>query len=369
MILTYKFRLTPSKSQRTSLQGVLDACRWVYNQTLEVRKRAWEERQESVSYYDAKRLIPTWKAEHPFLTQAYSQCLQDAAMRVDLALKAFFRRVKAGETPGYPRFRSQSRYDSFTFPQVGFGWKFTHDGRLRLFGVGDVKIKLHRPMGGEIKTLTIRRDALGNWYACFSCDVAFIHPDPAPFVVGIDMGLAKFATLSTGVMIDNPRFVRQDEQALAKAQRKLSRLPAGTKEYQKAKRVVQHIHARIANRRKDFAHKLSRYLADTFQVICFEALNTQGMMHLHSLAKSIGDAAWNQLIQFTTYKAAEAGRTVVLVNPAYTSQDCSDCGERVKKQLSDRVHLCPNCGLEIDRDLNAALNILARGLASIGANP
>jgi len=369
MQLTYKYRLIPTSAQRTALNATLDASRWVYNKTLEVRKEAWEQRKESVFYYDSKKLIPLWKAEHPFLTQAHSQVLQNACMRVDLALQAFFRRVKKGETPGYPRFRGKERYDSFTFPQYESGWKFTDNGRLRLFKIGDVKIKLHRPIEGEIKTLTIRRDTLGNWYACFSCVVEFIVPDPSPHVVGIDMGLEKFATLSTGVMIDNPRFFRMDEKALAKAQRKLSALPKGSYQRNKAKRVVQHIHARIANRRKDFAHKLSRYLVDVFQVVVFEDLNVKGMVKNHCLAKSISDAAWNQTIQYTTYKAECADRLCLKVNPAYTSQDCSQCGDRVKKPLSQRVHTCPKCGLEIDRDLNAALNILGRGLASIGTNP
>jgi putative transposase len=187
--------------------------------------------------------------------------------------------------------------------------------------------------------------------------------------VGIDVGLAKFATLSTGEMIPNPRFFRKDEKALAKAQRKREKHPKGSPERKKANRVIQYIHARIANRRKDFAHKISRYLADTFQVIVFENLNTKGMMQNHHLAKSIGDAAWRQLLQYTTYKAASADRRCVTVDPRHTSQDCSRCGERVKKGLRVRIHHCRACGLTLDRDVNASLNILARGLAGIGANP
>jgi putative transposase len=368
MRLSYRYRLNPTKAQRTALEGVLDACRWVYNKTLATRKEAWEQRQESVSLYDTVKMLPAWKAEHEWLGCAYSATLQEVCKRVDLAFHAFFRRVKAHENPGYPRFKGKGWYDSFTFPQYESGWRLEGD-RLRIFKVGNVKIKLHRPIDGEIKTLTIRRDTLGNWYACFSCEVEWIAPEPSPYVVGVDMGLEKFVTLSTDIMIDNPRFFRRDEKALAKAQRRLSTLPKGTKERNKTKRVVQHIHARIANRRKDFAHKLSRYLTDVFQVICFEDLNTKGMMQLHTLAKSIGDAAWHQLIQYTTYKAESADRTVVLVDPRYTSQDCSGCGNRQKKALSERVHRCGVCNLEMDRDLNASLNILSRGLAAIGSNP
>jgi len=369
MQLTYKYRLNPTSAQRTALQATLDACRWVYNKTLEIRKKAWQQRQERISHYDAQKMLPVWKAEHEWLTQASAQVLQNVTVRVDLALQSFFRRVKKGEIPGFPRFRGKERYNSFTFPQIKQGWKFMPTGKLYLHKIGDVKIKLHRPIEGEIKTLTISRDALGNWYACFSCIVEFVVPEPSPYVVGIDMGLEKFATLSTGVMIDNPRFFRQDEKELAKAQSKRDKLFKDSEERNKAKRVVQHIHARIANRRKDFAHKLSRYLVDVFQIVVFEDLNVQGMVKNHSLAKSISDAAWNQTIQYTTYKAECADRLCLKVNPAYTSQDCFGCGDRVKKQLSQRVHSCPKCGLEIDRDLNAALNILARGLTCLDASP
>lgn len=299
--------------------------------------------------------------------------MQEACTRVDLAFQAFFRRVKAGETPGYPRFKGRGWYKSFTFPQAGFGWKFLDNGRLRLAKIGDVKIKLHRPLEGDIKTLTIKRDTVGNWYACFSVAVEPEPLEPSPCAqrapVGIDLGLTHFATLSTGEQLPNPRFFRRDEKALAKAQRKLSACEKGTPAYRKRQRVVQHIHQRIANRRRDFAHQTSRYLVDTFQVIAFEDLSPSDMVKLRSLAKSISDAAWNQLIQYTTYKAEKAGRTVVRVDPRYTSQDCSGCGERVQKSLSVRVHQCPRCGLEIDRDLNAALNIVARGLACLGENP
>lgn len=367
--LTFKYRLYPTKAQRTALQATLDACRWVYNKTLEVRKMAWEERREPVSYYDTKKMLPAWKAEHPFLKQSYSQCLADVVKRVDLAFQAFFRRVQAGEKEaGYPRFKGKGWYDSFTFPQCGFGWKMDGE-RIHLYKIGMVKIKLHRPIEGKIKTLTIRRDRLGNWYACFSVKLEAIPAAFSDMVVGIDMGLEKFATLSTGEFIPNPRFFRRDEKALAKAQRKWDKLPKGSRERKKASRVVQHIHARIANRRMNFAHKVSRYLVDTFQLIAFEDLNAKGMMQNHCLAKSIGDAAWNQLIQYTTYKAASADRVVVLVDPRYTSQNCSGCGNRVKKGLRERVHRCGACRLELDRDVNAALNILARGLAGIGSNP
>lgn len=366
MRLTFKYRLFPTRTQRTAMQQSLDACRWVYNKALETRKEAWEQRQESISRYDTINMIPGWKKEHPFLKDAFSQCLQEACTRVDLAFQAFFRRVKVGETPGYPRFKGDW-YKSFTYPQSGFRL----DGdRLYLSKIGNVRIGLHRPLEGDVKTLTIRRDALGNWYACFSVELAPDPLPPSPQVVGVDLGLTHFATLSTGEQVPNPRFFRQDERALAKAQRRLAKCARGTGEYRKRKRVVQHIHQRIANRRRDFSHKLSSRLVDEFQIVVFEDLDIRDMQEngYRSLHKSIGDAAWNQLVQYTRYKAVKAGRECVLVDPRGTTQECSGCGEVVPKDLSVRVHECPHCHCVLDRDLNASLNVLARGLASIGAD-
>jgi len=367
----FKYRLYPTKAQRTKMQTILDCCHWVYNKTLEVRRDAWQEREESFSLYDTNKMLPAWKEEHPWLKAGHAQAMQNAQVRLDLAFQAFFRRVKAGEKPGYPRFRGKDRYDSFTYPQEKGHWRFRDDGRVRLSKVGWVKIKMHRPLEGNVKTLTIRRDALGNWWACFSCEVEPKPLSPVPDVVGIDLGLMHFATLSTGEQIENPRFFRKDEKALAKAQRRLSKCDKGTPEYRKPKRVIQHIHQRIANRRNDFAHKLSRRLIDEFQFIAFENLNIQDMQdgNWRSTNKSISDAAWNKLVQYTSYKAEYADRTVVRVDPRNTSQMCSGCGQIVPKDLSCRVHSCPHCGLELDRDLNASLNILARGLASMGSIP
>ena len=247
------------------------------------------------------------------------------------------------------------------------------DKQLRLSKIGSLKIVQHREIEGQIKTLTIRRDAelakasYGNWYACFSCETPG-HPQPSnEIAVGIDVGLLHFATLSSGEHIPHPRFFNQDEKALAKAQRTLSQVEKGTPERTKRRKLVAHIHQRIANRRKDFTHQLSRKWVDQYGVIAFEHLNIPGMLHNHSLAKSISDAAWNQLVRSCMYKAADADRAVVLVDPKGTSQRCSGCGTVVVKTLSDRVHACPACGLRLDRDENAALNILALGLESLGS--
>ena len=365
----YKYRIGPTKGQQRLLNEMLEETRWLYNYMLAYRRDAWEERQESVRLYDTVNMIPALKQERPSLSKVYSQVLQQSLQRLELAFQSFFRRVKENKgEAGYPRFKGYGRYDSLTYPQYGNGARL--DGnKLILSKVGSVNIHLHRPVDGTIKTVTITRSATGKWYACLSVEVEEQPLRPTERTVGIDVGLETFATLSNGEKITNPRFFRRDEKDLKRAQRRLSAEAKGTPERTKRRTVVARIHERIANRRRDFAHQLSRKLVDRFDVIAFEDLKITRMLKNHWLAKSIGDAAWSQLIQYTSSKAAEAGRVVVLVDPRGTSQRCSSCGTVVKKDLSVRVHHCPACGLTIDRDVNAAINILALGLQSIGINP
>lgn len=339
-------------------------CRWTYNQTLAYRKNLYEIEGKSSSKYATNALLPKWKADKPELNEVFSQTLQNVQERVDLALKAFFRRVKHGEKPGYPRFRGKGYYDSFTYPQMGFK---IESCKLRLSKIGDIKIKLHRPMEGRIKRLTVRRAATGKWFACFS-----VEQDDQPMppwkdgsIIGIDVGLESFATLSNGEKIANPRFFREEEHQLARVQRKLSKAVKGSLERVQARKVVERVHERIANKRYEFAHQVSRNLVDRFGLIAFEDLNIKGMIHNHNLAKSISDVAWNMLVNITSYKAASAGSMVVLVDPRNTSKMCSRCGILVEKSLSDRTHNCSQCGLSLDRDWNAAINILRLGLQSV----
>ena len=360
-----QYRLFPTKAQTTVLEQTLDACRWVYNKTLEIRETAWEQEQRSVSYFETKRMLPAWKVEHPFLATAHSQVLQNVTERVDLAFKAFFRRVKAGEEPGYPRFRGKGRYDSMTFPQYGNGCALG-DGCLKLAKIGAIRIVQHRPLEGTPKTCTVRRSSTGKWYATIACEVE-AQPLPSTGEArGIDVGLTSFATLSTGEQTPCPKFLRTDEKDLKRTQRTLSAAAKGTPECAKRRAIVARVHERIANRRSNFAHQESRKLVNRCDVIAVEDLSVNQMVHNHCLAKSIQDAAWSQFTAHLAYKAAYAGRLFVAVNPAYTSQDCSRCGHRQKLTLAQRVFACPCCGLTLDRDHNAALNILALGLQSLG---
>jgi len=367
MTRTFKYRIYPTAKQTRALQSSLDACRWVYNKTLEIKKKAWEDLKVSISFYDTNRFLTIWKKENDFLSKSNNQCLQDAQGRVDLAFKAFFRRCKSGDNPGYPRFKSFDRYDSFTYSHGGFTFI---GNKLCLSKIGVVKTKLHRKLTGKVKRLTVRKESTGKWFACFVCEV---DSNPLPKVeptVGIDVGLTSFATFSDGAKIDNPRFFKEGQSKLAKAQRRLSKADKGTDKRKKLKKVVAHIHEKIRNKRNDFAHKLSRDIVNTNQIIAFEKLEVKNMMENHTecfgnkLNKSIADVAWNQFMNFTAYKAEDAGRTVIFVNPRNTSQMCSQCGEIVKKDLSVRVHIC-DCGFTLDRDHNAALNILALGMQSL----
>jgi len=364
MLKSYRYRLMPTKSQVHILERQLELCRWVYNDTLAYRKNAWEKEQRTVKRFETQDRLPQMKLEVPEIKEVYSMTLQNVTLRVELAFKAFFRRAKAGEEPGYPRFKGKGRYDSITYPQSGFG---LDSGKLHLSKIGDIKIKLHRPIEGNIKTCTVRKMSTGKWFACFSVEMvdAPLPPWKDGSVVGIDVGLESFATFSNGEKIANPRFFRAEEKALAKAQRKLSKAPMGSSERKKAKWVVERVHERISNRRMEFANQVSRQLVDRFGVIVFEDLDIKKMLKNHCLAKSISDVAWNMLVKATESKAAYAGSKVVLVDPRNTSKMCSRCGLMVKKDLFERIHSCSECGLSMDRDLNAAINILRLGMQSL----
>jgi putative transposase len=272
------------------MTATLAECRWLYNHFLEARKTAWEERQESLGLYDQHANLPALKAERPSLATVHSQVLQNVGVRIDLAFKAFFRRVKAGEKPGFPRFRGRERYDSFCYPQAPSGCKLTGD-RLTLSGIGTVKVVLHRPLEGQPKTVCIRRSSTGKWYVTFSCEWEPTPLPESPERVGIDVGLHSFAAFSTGeAAIENPRFFRQEEAALATAQRKHAPEAKGTPRRRKRRKVVARVHERTRWKRQNFVHRHSRRIVNRFQVIAVEDLSVNRMVHNHCLAKSISDA-------------------------------------------------------------------------------
>lgn len=390
--LTIKYRFYPTPAQDTALHGMLATARDVYNSMINWRKHDYEMLGKSPNYCEQANALPLWKKTHPELCEVYSQVLQDVVKRVDRAFEAFFRRVKAGETPGYPRLKGKGQYDSLTYPQVN-GFDVGIDA-IRLTKVGCVKAVVHRPLPGKAKTCTVRLQA-GKWFACISCEVEIEPLPPSDEQVGLDVGLNHFAITSDEEFIENPRFLRKEKKALAKAQRKADKLKqARSKDQKAAKRradkVVARIHERIRNRRHDFVHQLSRRLVNRYGLIVLEALSVDNMVRRPAskpdtknegqwlpngasaksgLNNSIADAAWSMFRSVLTYKAENAGRKEVNVNPAFTPQDCSGCGTRIPKTLKERVHICPCCGLVLDRDLNAARNILqiAMGQHSVPA--
>ncbi|MFA5132732.1 MAG: transposase [Candidatus Paceibacterota bacterium] len=363
----FKFRLYPTHAQVTSLNTTLEICRQVYNKTLDIRKTAYETEKKSIFLYDTQKLLTQWKKTNTHWNTVYSQLLTNVQMRVDLAYKAFFRRVKAKQNPGFPRFKGKNRYDSFIYPQANTCGAFIEDTGIRLSKIGTVSAVFHRPILGKVKTITIRHTPTNKWYATISVEVDPVRLPHEDKSVGIDLGLEKFATLSDGTIIQNPRFFKKSENRLARVQRKFSKTKKGSKERRHLRKSVSKIYEKISNQRKDFAHKLSNALVNKYGTIVFEDLNIKGMVQGGHLAKSIHDVAWNMLVQYTSYKAEEAGRNVVLVDPKNTSKKCSKCGNiKEDLELKDRTYTCARCGLVLDRDFNASINILALGLQRRG---
>lgn len=358
MYKAFKYRLYPSKSQAKRLESVRETCRRWYNQCLEERKTAWEERKETVSPYAQMRHIKEHRSTNRWAAEVHTHVFVVVIQDLDNAFKGFFRRVKAGETPGYPRFKGKNRFDSFGFTEYGNGCKIV-GRRLRLFGIGRVAVRWHRPLEGTIKTVRLIEKA-GKWYACFVCEV---EPQPLPAMdreVGVDVGVASLLTTSSGEKIENPRWYRKEERKLRVLQRRVSRRKLRGSNRRKAVRQLQRQYERIANRRKDYLNKLAHGLIQQYDRIALEDLRITNMVKNRHLAKSILDAGWGYLTKRLHVKAAEAGRVVVLVNPAYTSKTCSGCGHNFEHlTLKDRWIAC-ECGVSLDRDHNAAINILKR---------
>lgn len=372
---TFKYRLYPNTQQEQTLLFYLRRCRDLYNSALEERQAAYQMRRLSLGCFDQITELPDLKKALP----AYQEVPSHVLRRVDKTFAAFFRRVANGETPGYPRFKSTSRYHSFTYPDKA-GWNLKEQ-HLALTGVGDVKIRRHRELQGTIKTVTIRRD-VDQWYATFSCEVPEEAPlPPSQEAVGLDLGVMYFATLSTGEHIENPRHYRRGLKRIKLLSQVKDRRKRGSHRRKRAAIALAKAHRKVRNQRQNFQHQLSRRLVNEYGLLAMEDVRilnmtaapepkpdeTQEGAYLPNgaaakagLNQSILDAGWGQFQSFCTVKAARAGRRVVLVAPQYTSQRCSGCGQIVKKELSERWHSC-ECGCSLDRDHNAALNILFRG--------
>jgi putative transposase len=363
----FKFYLRPTPEQARNLDRIRLACCELYNAGLQEKRDAWRKQHVGLGRAAQQAELTDVKQVRPDVAAIHAQVLQDVFSRLHRAFAAFFRRLKNGECPGYPRFRSARRFTSFTFPQVSRGDSLHGGGvvregpRLRIHGVpGSVKVKWHRPLEGLPKTATFKREGK-RWYVIFSCDGVPVEVLPKTGrECGLDLGLTTFATLDDSTTIANPRFLHHAQGAVRRAQRRVSRRP--TKRSNRRRKAVALLasHLRhVANARRDHAHKIARTLITNYDRIAVEKLNIRGLAR-GILSKSVHDVGWGIFLTILKSKAANAGREVVEVDPAGTTQECFGCGIVVRKTLKEREHRCGNCGLTIGRDVNAARNIRAR---------
>lgn len=356
---TYKYRLYPNQNQARELEICLETHRRLYCEAMDCRNLAWECYKSSISYIDQSRWFCRVNKVNPWYAKINVTSAQRTLKRLDEAYQNFYRRCKKGGKPGFPRFPSKDRWNSVCFT-YGNGAKIVK-GKLRLQHVGTIKVKWSReiPVNAKIKTAQVNREG-NKWFVCFSLEIPNIAPakNTKPSV-GIDVGLTSFVTTSEGETLGSSRVLEDRLKDLRRNQRALSRCSKTSNRRKKVKRKVSRLHEKVRNTRLDMQHKVSRSLVDRYGVIAAESLNVQGMVKNRRLARRISDAGWSQFLNILAYKAEEAGGKVVLVNPKNTSQMCSGCGEIVKKSLSVRTHRC-SCGLVINRDYNAAINILVR---------
>ena len=364
VLRTFRYPLLPTLAQERTLDAWRIASQQLYNGSLEERTGAWRKARKRISLYDQYRSLTELRADCPVWSAIPAQVERSALRRVDRALQAFFRRCKAGQTPGYPRFRSRDRYDSF-----GIGRAHVEGDRVFVPKLGAVRFKLYRPLKGVVRDVTLKRETK-RWVVCVVCDLGAAPPKVAVTrTVGIDLGLEAFATLSDGGRIENPRHFRAAEVLLARRQRFLQTKKRGSRSRQRAKGLAARAHEHVRNQRRDFAWKLAGQLVRDYDLIAHEDLSISRMVH-GTLAKSIHDAAWGQFLWCLACKAEEAGKHCIAVDPRGTSQRCSRCGADVPKDLKVREHVCDRCGLRLHRDHNAALNIVALGTsAAIRGDP
>ena len=355
MFRSYELRLRPTKAQIAAFEEIIRDSQETYNAGLQERIEAWKLQRKNVSYNDQCGELTELRKDPQFAKIAVD-IQREPLRRLDRAFKAFFRRCKSGEKPGFPRYRARARYTSFAF-----GSPVICDGKIKVPNLSWFKFKAHQDLNGTAKTATVKR--VGHkWIIRLVCDIGAAPEKRAiSSAVGIDVGLTNFVTLSDGRSIDNPRWTRKHEARIAAANRMLARKERRSKNRLRAKEALRRAHQRIADARRNFTHHVSKWLVSNYDLIAYEKLNIKGMGQ-GRLAKSILDAAWSELLYQISYKAEYAGRYAIAVNPRGTSIRCSGCGADVRKTLADRQHNC-SCGVSLDRDHNAAINILRLGEA------
>lgn len=358
---TFKYRLEANNKTIGNCERWLELCRMLYNVGLEQRITWYKQNKRIISCYEQMNQLPELKQEFPEYKEVGAQCLQEVLERLDNAYHVFFNRRKRGDKAGYPRFKGKGRYDSFTLKQCN--WKL--EGKyLVISRIGRFKLRLSRPINGDIKQITIRRTNLNRWYACFFCDNVPKKELPRTNKdIGIDVGIKSFCVDSDGVKVFNPLYMKQAEKELRRKQRRLSRRKKGSSYQRSAKAAVGKLYEKIKNQKDDYFYKIAREYVAENDIICVEDLNIETMIMNPILVKLISDSSWGRFFDILICKAEEANREIIKVKPHNTTQNCSSCGNKVNKSLSVRIHSCPYCGLVMDRDENAALNILKAGRA------
>jgi putative transposase len=359
-MLSYKYRIYPNRDVEAKLLGALDTCRWLYNKLLEEIEEA-KEAGKPLRMYDCHNLIPSLKGENPALCNVYSKVLQMVSQTLWANIRGLSQLKKNGRHVGRIRFKGAGWYKTLNYNQSGFSFD---ENVLRLSKIGDIRIKIHRPIDGKVKGIIIKHKG-DKWHAIVQIDAnKHILPENNR-TVGIDVGLKSFIVDSDGTTFNNPRYLGKTMDRIKAAQRNLSRKKKGSNNKEKARAKLAKLFDKVSRRRNDFLHKVSRYYVNNYSTICVENLDVKGLNekgHNKGLHRSIHDAAWSRFLMMIGYKAESAGRRVVKVETKGTTQRCSKCGNIVLKELKDRVHDCPYCGLIIDRDYNAAMNVLIAGL-------
>ena len=387
MRISYQYRLKPTKAQSVVIDNTLDMLRCQYNYQLAQRFNWYEqnrcpidrcslfvchlpELKEQPSRFTQQASLTQLKKDRPWYKEIHSQVLQEVSKRVEIAFDKWLTGDSNGKKSGRPRFKAVGQYKTFTYPQ--FKQHHFVNNKITLSKIGDVKVIVHRPMpdGFEIKTVSVTKKSNG-YYVTLSLDdktVPTIKPDFNPEnIVGIDVGLIDFYVASDNTKIVAPKFLRKAERRLKSAQRKVSIRKKGSNRRKKAITALGRQHKKVADTRKDFHFKTANNLLKVYDVVAVEKLNVKGMVRTLHLGKSINDAGWSQFTTILTNKAENAGLKVIAVNPNGTSQECSSCGHKVKKPLSQRMHNCPVCHISICRDLNASINIKNRGAHGLKA--
>ena len=369
-MLTFSYRLYPTASQSEAMRNILNKCRFLYNCCL-IERRSGFEKGIKINKRIQEKELTIIKNDDSDFTGIHTHILQDVVKRLDLAYQGFFRRVKLGQEPGYPRFKSRSRYHSFAFKDVknNNGFKIVSGGkRVKISGIGNVKVKFHRSFTGTPVQAIIKLDTDNHWYLKLICDNIVTEKLPKTNkTIGIDIGIKTFVTGSDGLIFENIKVLKHHEDRLAKAQRALALKTKRSNNYKKQKVLVSKINNKIARIRDDYLHKVSRHIVNNYHNIAVEDLNIESIIENGSknIIKGILDIAPGKLIHNLTYKAENAGRLLIKVDPQYTSKMCSRCQNiKYNLRLDDRIYHCDYCGLIIDRDLNASINIKEKAFNS-----